>query len=395
MPLRILELRTVFGTGGGPEKTILHGTARSDPSRYAITVCYIRDERDATFSIDRRAEDLGVQYVEVRERHSFDPSIWRKLRAIVEERRIEIVHAHDYKTDLLALLLARYQGVIPLATAHGWTGHSLRERGLYYPVDRRLLARFPRVIAVSSEIRAALLTSGANPLAVSVVLNAIDPFAFSRKRDQQADARALFGLGRGDVVIGAIGRLEPQKRFDLLVAVFSRVVRLVPAAHLLIGGDGSLRGALERQIANAGLTDRCRLVGHVEDVRVLHHALDLFVQASSYEGTPNAVLEAMALETPIVATDVGGTAELARDGVEALIVSPKNEQALAGAVIEALNDPAAAGRRAAAARKRVETDLSFEARMRKVERIYDELADTMLRPGAGRRAGAHEVCATR
>ncbi len=395
MPLRILELRAVFGTGGGPEKTILWGTARSDPARYAITVCYIRDERDTTFHIDRRAEALAVEYVEVRERHSLDPKIWRQLRTIVPERQIDIVHAHDYKTDLLALLLARYEGVIPLATAHGWTGHSLRERGLYYPADRKLLARFPRVIAVSSEIRAALLNSGANPMSVTVILNGIDPFVFARQRDQQPDARARFGVGRDDLVIGAIGRLEHQKRFDVLVRAFRRIAEHFPRAQLLIGGEGSLKGLLDRQIAKAGLAGRCRLVGHVEDVRMLHHALDLFVQASSYEGTPNAILEAMALETPIVATAVGGTAELARDGIEALIVPPNDEQALVDALIEAVNDPVAGSRRAAAARKRVETDLSFDARMRKVERIYDELGETFPRSGAGRRADAREICATR
>ena len=75
-PVRVLELRTVRGTGGGPEKTILLGAARAGDG-IAVTVCYLRDDRDPVFSIDRRASAAGVDYVEVRERHSFDPSIWR------------------------------------------------------------------------------------------------------------------------------------------------------------------------------------------------------------------------------------------------------------------------------------------------------------------------------
>ena len=132
-PLRILELRTVRGTGGGPEKTILLGTARTDAAHYAITVCYVRDERDAVFHIDRRAQDLPVDYVEVRERNSFDPHIWSQLTALIATRRIEIVHSHDYKTDLLAWLIAKRRGIVAMATAHGWTGHSARERWVYYP----------------------------------------------------------------------------------------------------------------------------------------------------------------------------------------------------------------------------------------------------------------------
>src|SRR4051794_7448002 len=106
-PIRILELRSVRGTGGGPEKTILHGAALADRTRFAITVCYIRDARDRTYAIDRSAADLDVDFVEVWERHSLDPAIWPQLKRVIRERSIQIVHAHEYKTDLLALLLSR------------------------------------------------------------------------------------------------------------------------------------------------------------------------------------------------------------------------------------------------------------------------------------------------
>ena len=374
-PIRILELRTVLGTGGGPEKTILLGTARTDPTRYAITVCYIRDDRDPVFHVDERAQGLPVDYVEVRERHSFDVRIWPQLKTLVRDRQIQIVHAHDYKTDLLAWCLARRLGVIALATAHGWTGHSARERAIYYPGDRWVLARFPHVIAVSSDIRNQLVRAGAAPAKVTVVLNAIDPGAFKRVPGRQADARRQFGLGPSDFVVGAVGRLEPQKDFHLLINAFARVARDTPAARLVIAGDGSLRASLQAHIEQRGLQAQCRLLGHVGDVPLLHHAFDLFVQSSFYEGTPNAVLEAMALESPIVATDAGGTAEIARDGQEALIVPFRNEAALTDALREAIGDREKTAQRVRAARRRTETDLSFDARLRKVEAIYDRLSE--------------------
>src|SRR5436190_12996101 len=135
-PVRVLELRSVRGTGGGPEKTILAGAARSDPRRFAVTVCYIRDRRDDVFALDSVAAGLGVDYVEVIERHSFDRAIWPALRALVRSRRIDIVHAHEYKTDLLAWLLGRAEDVVPLSTVHGWSGGGVRETWLYYPADR-------------------------------------------------------------------------------------------------------------------------------------------------------------------------------------------------------------------------------------------------------------------
>jgi hypothetical protein len=138
-PIRILELRSVWGTGGGPEKTILLGTARTDRRRFDVTVCYLRDRRDPIFSVDAKAADLPVNYVELLESHSFDPTIFSRLRRLVREREIDIVHAHDYKTNVLAWLLSRFEAIIPLSTVHGWTGHSARERWVYYPLDKRVL----------------------------------------------------------------------------------------------------------------------------------------------------------------------------------------------------------------------------------------------------------------
>jgi glycosyltransferase involved in cell wall biosynthesis len=373
--VRVLELRSVRGTGGGPEKTILLGTAQTDPQRFGITVCYLRDERDDVFGIDQWAERLGVDYCEIRERNSFDPSIWGPLRRLVRDRGIQIVHSHDYKTNLLAWLLAKAENIIPLSTVHGWTGHSRRERFLYYPADKRVLRRFPRLIAVSSEIRRELIRCGAVADRVEVILNGIDHRRFQRRPELRAPARAALNLEPDDVVIGAVGRLEPQKRFDLLMTAVARLRAERPNLRLLIAGDGSLAAPLQQTIAALDLQPICRLVGHREDVPTFHHALDLLVQSSDYEGTPNAVLEAMALQTPIVATDVGGTAELITNGVHGLVVPPGDVDAIAAAIEAALGDASATRSRADAARLRVERELSFERRMQSVETVYQALID--------------------
>ncbi len=373
-PVHVLELRSVRGTGGGPEKTILKGASQASPG-VAVTVCYLRDARDPVFGIDRRAASAGVDYVEVLERHSLDPSIWRPLRDLVRSRAIDVVHSHEYKTDLLAWLLSRSTGAVPLATAHGWTGHTWRERLVYYPADKRLLGLFPVVVAVSSEVKADLVAHGCRPERVRVLLNGIDHTSFRRDPARVPEARARFGVADGQFAIGAVGRLEPQKRFDLLIAAFATLRQTHSSAQLLIAGDGSLRQALQAQIDARHLGSSCRLLGHVDDVPLLHHALDLFVQSSTYEGTPNVVLEAMALETPIVATDVGGTAELVTHGVEGLIVASSDVGALTAAMQVAMVDGEATRARVAAARRRVETDLSFESRLRALESIYRELAE--------------------
>jgi glycosyltransferase involved in cell wall biosynthesis len=379
--IRVLELRSVFGTGGGPEKTILLGTALTDPSRFEVTVCYIRDARDGVFAIDGWAKSLGVPYVEVTERHSFDPSVVPALRRLVRERRIDILHAHEHKTDLLALLVARLEGALALSTAHGWVGHSLKERALYYPADRWLLARFPHVIAVSEEIRQVLIRAGARPDRVTTILNSIDPSQFVRDAALEAPARAELGLPADAIVLGAVGRAEPQKRFDLLIDAFARLAPERPRLHLVIAGDGSRLAALRKQDEALGpVQGRVHLLGHRTDVARLHHAFDVFVQASDYEGTPNAVLEAMALGTPLVATRAGGTEEIAFDGVHGRLVPRGDRDRLGAAMAELVDAPERARAFAAAARARVETELSFRTRVARVERIYEQLMAEEGRP---------------
>jgi glycosyltransferase involved in cell wall biosynthesis len=377
--IRVLELRSACGAGGGPEKTILLGAERSDP-RVAVTVCYIRDARDGAFSVGERARSHGVDYAEVLERGSFDRRVWTALRQIVRSRGIHIVHAHDYKTDLLALMLGRVEKIAPLATAHGWTGHSGRERLLYYPLDKQLLRWFPVTIAVSSEIRSELLRHGAAGDRVRVIPNGIDHRVFARHPETERKVRAELGILPDDIVIGAIGRLEPQKRFDLLIEACATLRKAWPHVRLFIAGEGSLKHELAALAMRRLPGSACQLLGHRTDIVQLHHAFDTFVQSSDYEGTPNSVLEAMALETPIVATDAGGTSDILRADVDGLIVPCGDAGVLARAIERTLLEVKPTDARVRSARTRVETTLSFERRMAAVERVYMELAERFRGP---------------
>jgi glycosyltransferase involved in cell wall biosynthesis len=140
-----------------------------------------------------------------------------------------------------------------------------------------------------------------------------------------------------------------------------------------VAGDGECRRALISQAEALGLSDRVTLVGHVDDVRSFHQALDVYVQTSDSEGVPNAVLEAMAVGTPVVATDVGGTSELIGHNVHGLLVPRGDVRAIANGIVATIADRTATNARVAAARARVEGELSFERRVRLVEQVYDDL----------------------
>lgn len=184
-----------------------------------------------------------------------------------------------------------------------------------------------------------------------------------------AAVRTKLGLPVDRPVIGSIGRLGPEKRFDLLIEA-ARRLSLHPC--VAIAGDGPCAADLSRAASSSGVD--LRLLGHQQDVREVYEALDVFVQTSDTEGIPNAVLEAMALETPVVATAVGGTGEIVADGADGLLVPRRDVEALARAIQRTLDDEEGRTDRVRAARARAETDLAFDARMRKLEAIYQQLA---------------------
>jgi glycosyltransferase involved in cell wall biosynthesis len=371
--IRVLDLRSVDDAGGGADQIILRTAAGADPQRLKVTVCCLRAGRNHAYDIDRRAAHLGIDYCEVGQRSPWDPGVWRSLGRIVRDRRPAIVHAHDYKASFYAMRLARAQGVTPVATAHGWSGHHWRERFVYYPAEKLILRRFPAVIAVSTQVRDTLVRWGCKPQRVHVVLNGVDPSEFHRRADVRARIRESLGFGDGEVVVGAIGRLGPEKRFDVLLETMAILFPRRPELRLVIIGGGTLEHDLNGQIRRLGISDRCRLLGYREDILDLYQALDVLVQSSDHEGTPTVVVEAMAMEIPVVATAVGGTAELVADGVHGLLAPRRSPASLASAIQRTLDDREATAARVAEARRRVEGELSFDRRMQKLQAIYEQL----------------------
>lgn len=370
-PIRVLELRSVRGKGGGPEKTILLGAAQSDPQKFAITVCYLRDKQDLEFNIKERADPLGIDYVEIQEEHSWDFKIFTKLRSLVREKSIDIVHAHDYKTDFLALALSRVEKVIPLATSHGWITNTWKER-LYQFCDIRLLKHFPRVITVSEPIRQQLIRAGARPSRVVKIRNGIDAEYFRRQDGVKERMRSELSIPQNALVLGAVGRLSPEKRFDLLLQTAASLTEYQP--WVVIAGDGPSHQELVKLAVQLGIDARVKLLGHRSDVREIHQTFDIYVQTSDTEGIPNAILEAMALEVPVVATDVGGTRELIENLVTGVLVPPQRSEKLKQAIQFLHNNNNTGDLMVQASRKKAEVELSFLNRNRLLENVLEQLS---------------------
>jgi glycosyltransferase involved in cell wall biosynthesis len=205
-----------------------------------------------------------------------------------------------------------------------------------------------------------------------LVENAIDIEEYSRKLTTEERKKRL-GLPPQRFVIGTVGRLSAEKAFDLLIRSVDQLLKDGFDVNLLIVGEGEQRKRLERLITELGRNDRIQLLGHRSDTIELYEAMDAFAFSSLREGLPNAVLEAMALEVPVVATRVAGIPNLVRQGENGLLVRPGTVGELTQALATLLKGSDLRATFGKAGRRIVETRYSFASRMDKIRALYDGL----------------------
>ncbi len=367
----VLHARVVRGSGGGPDKTILNSPRFLAERGYPMLCVYLRDPRDPEFGrLVKLAERYGAPLVPVDDRGPFDGRLTGRLQALCAEHRPAIWHAHDYKSNYLGLRLRRRHPMALITTVHGWGVEGGWRTALYYALDRWFVRRYEEVVCVSRDLRAACLRFGVPSERCWLVPNAIDTEEYRRSGDARA-AAARRGVPAGRRVIGAVGRLSPEKAFDDLVRAVAELTARGLDLELWIAGDGPERQALERLVVELGVGERVRLLGHRGDTLELYRAMDVYVLSSRKEGLPNALLEAMALELPVVATRIAGVPQLIDDGANGLLVDPGAPGQLVAALERLLADPEAARRLGRAARGTVEERHGMAARMERMREIYE------------------------
>jgi glycosyltransferase involved in cell wall biosynthesis len=189
----------------------------------------------------------------------------------------------------------------------------------------------------------------------------------------KAVPRATFGWKDDDLIIGCIGRLEPEKGQTVLLQAFDGLHRRHPRTRLLLVGDGGERARLERTAASLRFNGAIRFVGTREDVPELLATCDIVALPSFHEGLPMALLEAMAAGRPVVASAVGGVPHLIRDGETGVLVAPGDHAALQEALGRLAEDEATRRRLAASAMRLVEERFGFDRTLQRYEELYREV----------------------
>lgn len=368
----VLHVRTVTGFGGGPEKTILNSPRHLPALGYRSSCAYLHPADDSGIDLlKRKAEDADAELISVADAGALDTSLISKLAKVCEQRNVKIWHAHDDKTNLLGLLVRRRWPMKLISTAHGWVSKSWKA-SLHQTVSRYCLRYYDMTIAVSPDIEQCLKGWGIDQNKRCLIENAIDTDAFQRRYTRE-EARDKLNLRTAGLVIVGLGRLEPEKGFDRLIAAVSDCVSRGITVTLLIAGNGSELDSLRAQVAGLGLDDHVFLLGHLSDPRLLMQAADVFVLSSLREGLPNVVLEAMALETPVISTRVAGIPRLIENGLHGLLIDIGDHAQMVAAIGQLECDNELRQHLALNARKRIEDRYDFKKRMQKVANVYDRV----------------------
>lgn len=372
----MIHLRVVSGTGGGPEKTILNSPRFIKDHGYNAHVVYLAPPSDSIRdSLMERAKSAQCPLTILEDR---GPADWRVVRDIIricKRYRIELIQSHDYKTNAIALLVRRFHRCKLATMLHGWTDMSGR-MPIYKRIDQWCLPWFERLICVSEDLVEECRRLGIPERKICLVHNAIDVREYSRAIDRQ-EAKKSMDVLSSRLLVGSVGRLSPEKGFLDLIEVVKSLQESGFPIDLWIAGDGPQKGDLQQRIETLGLRESVRLLGQLgtEAAKRFYQAMDLFVLNSIREGLPNVLLEAMAFEVPVIATRIAGIPTLVQDDVTGRLISPSAPEELRHAICGFLSDRGKSERMAAAVRAMIESQFSFDARMRKVAGIYGELVN--------------------
>jgi glycosyltransferase involved in cell wall biosynthesis len=306
-------------------------------------------------------------------RNALDARSASQLASFVGRQRIEIAHAH----------MARDYPIAAYATRRNRAAQLIVTRHVLFPMNRLhkiTLSRVARVIAVSEAVARRLRAEKLAPLEkISVVHNGIDLARFETAISYSDRERFCHDLRLPEqsVLVGSVGALNPLKGHEDFLAAAARIASLFPTAYFIIAGADvspaqTNRANLERSIKKLELDKRVRLIGKMADITPLFCALDVFVSASYTESFGLAIAEAMAGETPVVATETEGAKEIIQEGETGLLVPLGDIGALAESLSTLLKDKERRQRMGRKARDEVRKRFSLERMVDETERIYRE-----------------------
>jgi glycosyltransferase involved in cell wall biosynthesis len=384
---RVKVLRVIARLNmGGPALHVAYLTAGLRDRGYDTTLVagtLARGEDSMGFV----ADELGIDVVKIdelgREISPFrDLLATVRLARVIRRERPQILHTHTAKAGAVGRLAALLAGPArPPVIVHTFHGHVLR--GYFGPVrtrfflalERWLAAHTTALIAVGPQVRDDLVALGVAPPERFVVVRlGIELEERVRPQDDgRGETRRYLGLPGDRFVVGWVGRMTAVKRTDDVLEAFRLVREQGVDACLCLVGDGPDRERIERRAAELGVIRDTLFLGYQEDVAPYYAAFDALVLPSANEGTPVSVIEALAAETPVVATRVGGVPDVVREGEEGFLVDAGDTAELAERLTRLARDEKLRRRLGESGRERVLKRYAVDRLLDDIDRLYREL----------------------
>lgn len=370
-PIRVMALIEATSPAGPARNLLILAKTLAEAGTARIRIVTFSRGQGSTPFIQACA-DMGVEADVIRERFRFDPVI-PQLRAAAAGYAPDILQSHNIKSHLLVRLSGLRRTFPWIAFIHGYTAEDFKMKA-YNQVDRWSLRAADRVVAVCGPFADKLSSWGVARERIMVRHNAVSEIP-DASPEAVGRLRGTLGIGRGALVILAVGRLSPEKAHaDLVRAVAALKGRpAVPDFRVVVAGDGPERERLQNLCRTLGVADVVILAGATNDIPLFYAMADVFVLPSHSEGSPNALLEAMIAGKPVVATAVGGVPEIVRDGQTGLLVAAHDTAAMAERLAELLADGERRKQLGESARSWVSSHHSREEYARSIVELYDGL----------------------
>lgn len=328
-----------------------------------------------------QAEELGLEVRKIRKRFRGDPIAIYRLIKIIKEERVQIVHTHGINGNFYGRIAAGISGNPRLVTTvHAFYKETMREtyrwgwiRNLIYRHDIFASKFCDSIIAVNGFIMDCLMTDGVDKEKIVLIPNGIEPGHYEEVKVNSSGLKNGLCLAGDEKLVVTAGRLSRVKNVELLLIAGKRVVERVPRVKFIIVGDGPRRHHLEEMTSKLGMDSHVMFVGWREDVKKFFSIMDVFVITSLIEGASFAILEAMALAKPVIASNVGGNPELVVNGETGYLVQHNDVNALANRIINVLTDKQTALEMGQAGRKRVVMNFQAKQMVKKTKNVYLKL----------------------
>lgn len=355
----------------GPGRTILETGARIDDQRYGFLIGAFCKRTEPDHSFIKALTERGLAVIRINESHGFDATVLSQVRRLIKKERIDIVHTHEVRSDVIGLIAGKLTGIPVVTTLHGWIENGAKEK-ILTRFDKDILRFFDHVIAVSEKIKKEILGHGVCKEKVTVLHNALVLENYRRNHADRSFRREL-GVGDETLLVASIGRLSPEKGQTDFIRAARRVLERRPDARFILVGVGGDRQKLESLSQSMGLNGKVLFLGYRSDMAAIYNSIDIVVQSSFTEGMPNVVLEALAMEVPVIATDVGGTAEAIKQGKTGVLVQPGRSEETAVNILKYIENKDHFKIMAKAGRGLVEREFGIDERTRKLSKLYDKL----------------------